>query len=200
MTFKVGQLPGYEPDPRAIEAGDFLRAYTGSFPFLLDLKRRLDEPWFTMSTGQIDAILRCKEREEGSKTKRGSGVDLSTLPRGTRYYAVDNKSGSVTFLRIDHVAEEESNPWNGWLFVKHIVGGGRSIETSGEKIGKQRPSDTYEGLWPELLAKVVHDPQEAMRRFGIEIGRCGVCGKVLTDPESRKFGIGPICRGGWGSL
>jgi len=29
---------------------------------------------------------------------------------------------------------------------------------------------------------------------GRTIGRCRVCGRTLTDPESVALGIGPVCR------
>jgi hypothetical protein len=30
-------------------------------------------------------------------------------------------------------------------------------------------------------------------RYGMLIGKCGVCGRTLTDEESRANGIGPVC-------
>lgn len=50
-----------------------------------------------------------------------------------------------------------------------------------------------------ILKAIAKDPQEAMLRFGREIGSCGHCGRTLTDEESRAYGVGPICRGklGW---
>lgn len=34
----------------------------------------------------------------------------------------------------------------------------------------------------------------ARERYGREIGRCGICNRTLTDEESRRIGIGPVCR------
>lgn len=43
------------------------------------------------------------------------------------------------------------------------------------------------------------DPLAAMRRYGHEIGKCGRCGRTLTDEISRQNGIGPICESkAWG--
>jgi hypothetical protein len=41
--------------------------------------------------------------------------------------------------------------------------------------------------------------QEAMLAYGQQIGRCGVCNRTLTHPESIRGGIGPVCAGrmGW---
>lgn len=46
----------------------------------------------------------------------------------------------------------------------------------------------------EILALIAADPQEALARYGRELGVCGRCGRTLTDEESRLAGIGPVCR------
>lgn len=45
----------------------------------------------------------------------------------------------------------------------------------------------------EIAELIKVDPMGAMRRYGHEIGRCGRCGRTLTDEDSRANGIGPIC-------
>jgi hypothetical protein len=35
---------------------------------------------------------------------------------------------------------------------------------------------------------------EAATKYGVEIGRCYVCNRTLTDDLSRSLGIGPHCR------
>jgi hypothetical protein len=42
-------------------------------------------------------------------------------------------------------------------------------------------------------------PEQCMARYGHAIGRCGMCSKTLTDPESISKGIGPVCAAkvGW---
>ena len=37
------------------------------------------------------------------------------------------------------------------------------------------------------------DVVEAVKRFGLERGVCGVCNRGLTNEESRALGIGPVC-------
>ena len=39
----------------------------------------------------------------------------------------------------------------------------------------------------------------AARTHGLETGNCSCCNRLLTDPESVRKGIGPICesRFGW---
>lgn len=43
-----------------------------------------------------------------------------------------------------------------------------------------------------IVAKIGEDPLEAAKRYGIEIGACGVCGRTLTS-DWRLVGIGPVC-------
>jgi hypothetical protein len=43
------------------------------------------------------------------------------------------------------------------------------------------------------LAKIAQNPEEFAIKFGLLTGRCGVCNRKLTNPESRERGIGPEC-------
>jgi hypothetical protein len=36
--------------------------------------------------------------------------------------------------------------------------------------------------------------EESSTRYGRELGICGVCGRTLTNEDSRQLGIGPVCR------
>jgi hypothetical protein len=51
----------------------------------------------------------------------------------------------------------------------------------------------------KVLVAVKADPKAASILYGLKLGQCGVCGRTLTNQESRDFGIGPICRDkmGW---
>lgn len=56
-----------------------------------------------------------------------------------------------------------------------------------------------EAVEQAVIAKILIDPAEAARTYGRELGECGVCGRTLTNDESRAYGIGPVCRNktGW---
>jgi hypothetical protein len=45
-----------------------------------------------------------------------------------------------------------------------------------------------------VLAQIARDPRAASALYGQLIGSCGVCGRTLTNDESRALGIGPVCR------
>lgn len=44
------------------------------------------------------------------------------------------------------------------------------------------------------ILTVLDDPDVWKQTFGKVVGRCGACGKTLTDPESKALGVGPECR------
>lgn len=49
---------------------------------------------------------------------------------------------------------------------------------------------------PALIASLeafAADPIGVMVKYGLETGTCGVCGRALTDADSVKAGIGPVC-------
>jgi hypothetical protein len=97
-------------------------------------------------------------------------------------YAVEIE-GVLKFYQVD---KPMHGKWAGWTFLK--------VQASDE-------------LWPiknrdaklMILNKIAEDSKTAMLRYGQEIGKCGACGRTLTDEESRAYGIGPVCRGklGW---
>lgn len=105
------------------------------------------------------------------------------IPEGR--YAVE-ENGDVTFLRID-VPDEENPKWHGWMFVKRQEG------DNFRRIGRQPPDRPYSGSMVKQLKDIEADPKAASLRYGVLLGVCGVCGRTLTDEESRAKGIGPIC-------
>lgn len=51
----------------------------------------------------------------------------------------------------------------------------------------------------QVLQAVEADPLGTFADYGLKTKRCGICGRKLSDPESVRLGIGPICIGkmGW---
>lgn len=46
----------------------------------------------------------------------------------------------------------------------------------------------------ERIVAAATDPFGSVVAFGKQFGRCSICARLLTDPESVAAGIGPICR------
>ena len=91
--------------------------------------------------------------------------------------------GTVKFYRVDRPTD---GAWAGWTFVKVQAG-----------------DDLYpvKGAARAAVLQAILDagPKEASVRYGHELGHCGVCGRTLTDADSRAAGIGPVCaaNAGW---
>lgn len=98
-------------------------------------------------------------------------------------YALDTDDG-VGFFVIEH--GKQGGRWEGRIFVSQQAGD----SVFPVKNPARRAA---------ILEAIAVDPAAALARYGRELGVCGACGRTLTDEESRRIGIGPICRmkGGW---
>ena len=189
-----------ERKARFNEAVAYIRDYTGTWGLVLDLRAnpKWGTKWFRLSDRQVEVLLQAKARDAArlveQAERKATGLDLTGLPKGTTRYAVPNASGDLTFIRVDHV---DDGKWEGWVFVKQVIGGGVPGMNVEERLGAQRPGDAYKGSFESLLRLVLADPEEAARRYGLELGQCSVCGRTLTNAESREAGIGPECSKKW---
>jgi hypothetical protein len=46
----------------------------------------------------------------------------------------------------------------------------------------------------EVFIRFSKDTKQALLNYGLETGECSICGRELTDSESIRIGIGPVCR------
>jgi hypothetical protein len=105
-------------------------------------------------------------------------VGIDAVPAGR--YAIETSAGATNELAFYKVDRPTEGKWAGRVFVKLMV--------SDEE---QRLSQK-QGL--AILGKIAEaGAAAASARYGHEIGECGVCGRTLTNDESRERGIGPIC-------
>jgi len=105
--------------------------------------------------------------------------EAPSVPAG--HYAVRSLTGNndLDFFRVDRPDEGR---WAGYTFVKRVIGG--------------RPDTAVRGATARAaLAAIAQDPDKAALAYGLELGRCFVCNRSLTDETSRALGIGPDCRG-----
>lgn len=70
--------------------------------------------------------------------------------------------------------------WAGYVFVK---------EQAGDDLHPVKPVAREEKIVQALLGNA----KVAMEQYAAELGSCGICGRTLTDEESRARGIGPVC-------
>jgi hypothetical protein len=103
---------------------------------------------------------------------------LGNESREGHFFIVDPTDGKEKFFHVNY--GKEGSRWEGHVFLQ------------------VRASDD---LYPvkdlehraAIFAEINKDPITAMNKYGIELGECGVCGRTLTDRDSRLRGIGPIC-------
>jgi hypothetical protein len=188
--------------PRTREVMDWLRTYEGRNTFVQDVKFKVENgrqyngrnagsrKGYRVTGRQVEALAKVKDAE----TKRHepgpgvSGLNLwAVLPYGTTRAAAKNERGTLSFVRMDKVKDGR---WADFVFVKAIIGGSEDM-----RLGMQGPDrDEYSGQWPEVLRNVAADVDAAVRTYGLELGVCGACNSPLTNEESRRLGIGPVCR------
>lgn len=130
-----------------------------------------------------DAKIDAAQNNPNGGTTTLQQADHPTITAG--YYAIPSLTGNqdLDFFRVD--APDDGN-WKGFLFVKRVLGGGAdSLRT--ERVHWSTADQVLTVLIPPFAA------QAARERFGQEMGRCGCCGRTLTDETSRARGIGPDC-------
>lgn len=155
--------------------------------------------------GQLTAIRKCMARDEErakareaaqatAPTVQGAGLDrmLAAFARAKASRLKHPK------LRIGDLSFQPPGPTSSYkdgLFVK--CDGAYIGRISGDGRWLPAPSRST----PELDARVLEacrDPLAAAVLHGKQTGNCACCGLELTNEESVRLGIGPICREKWG--
>lgn len=153
-----------------------------------------------MTKGQgslaIKALLACPYKSSQAATEpieaspvQGSepvapATDVATKPEMPKvvqeghFFIVDPIDGKEKFFRVRH--GREGTRWEGFAFL--------DVQASDffYSVKDRRHREL-------VFAEILKDPVTAMNEYGIRLGRCGVCNRVLTDRDSRLRGIGPIC-------
>lgn len=161
-----------------------------------------------ITDNQLAAIKRTRAKCEARQAERQAArdaektdVDVSiikglfdtALERGLNKRAllagVFNGDELVHKIKLTPAPETGKNP--GAVYVK--VDG----EYAGKIMnGKFSPFKCPDGVG-EALVKIAKDPEGEARLYGQRTGVCSACGRELTNEESIKLGIGPICREKW---
>lgn len=84
-----------------------------------------------------------------------------------------------------------------WCLVSPIFGAGYYGGFRDD--GTFRPTQHCKPEFIELLQKVEDNGLAAVAEIGLATGHCCICGRVLTNEDSIRGGIGPICgeKVGW---
>jgi hypothetical protein len=151
----------------------YLATYVGGFTYLVDLKRRNPA---NLSVGQVRGILNCIRAEVLRAQDVGEGAGEPLMVNDGRYAVL--MTDKLRFFRVNTPTEGR---WAKFTFVNEVFGGGNKIAIRNRQVRES------------VLTAIANDP-DALARYGQELGECGVCGRELTDEQSRAIGIGPVCR------
>lgn len=102
-------------------------------------------------------------------------------PSGPR--SVRKHVGGLRFYIVD---KPTSGKWDGYVFLN-------------EQSGDNRIPIRQHHVKKLVFQRIAQDPKAATLLYGHKLGVCGVCGHSLTDENSRRLGIGPVCakKRGW---
>jgi len=139
-------------------------------------QERAEEPltgWASWSKAQAsEEIQRLLNKP---KALGKSAAPAPTVPNGR--YALRMTPEVTKFYRVNSPTEGR---WVGRTFVE--VQASDDFYPINNKVDRET-----------ILRMIADNPQAAMELYGRELGKCGHCGRTLTDEESRARGIGPIC-------
>jgi hypothetical protein len=122
--------------------------------------------------------------EEFLAMQRVVGDQTHVVPRGA--YAIPS-------VKVNPNAVNETNFYSVWL--KEFDDG---IRWTVRQIVSEERYKIPRHVQYKVLTAIAENPGEYAKQYGLLIGKCGVCGRTLTNDESRERGIGPVCASRWG--
>jgi len=105
-------------------------------------------------------------------------VEMTPSPQAGYYFVIDPFDDKEKFYRVQK--GKENTRWEGYTFL-HVQ--------ASDDFYPVKDKEKREAIFKEIAK----DPIKSMNEYGMRIGRCGVCGRTLTDRHSILRGIGPIC-------
>lgn len=202
-------------DKKKAEAGAYIAAHIAEYTWVTCNMGRFDFASSMMTAfrqhgswtdGQLAAIRKCMARDEERKKQQeaiqaaapvitGEGFDrmLATFARakqsGLKWPKL--RIGEFTFA----LAGERSKYAGRALFVKHAE---HDYQGRIDLEGRWFPSRDCGPDQDRAIRTICSDPLAAAVLHGKQTGHCACCGLELTNEESVRLGIGPICREKWG--
>lgn len=109
------------------------------------------------------------------------GTELDRFPgMPDGFYAVPSDTGAP--FRFYAIERPTRGRYAGRMIVRRVVGG-----RMGGRVFQPGAAQVLDDI-------VRYGITEAHESFASQTGNCYVCNRTLTDPESVRLGIGPVCR------
>lgn len=138
-----------------------------------------------------------EDRRATSHRWADSGISVGTASRAIERLLTypkqrtDDHSGDTTTVPAGRYALEEADGVRFYVVTRR----GRLMRQASDELYPPRGAHQRR----DVIRRLAEDLEGASSRYGRLLGRCGVCGRTLTNDESRARGVGPVCahRSGW---
>lgn len=147
--------------------------------------------------------IECGQLTEVAQAKTPEVVDSFRIPVRTPLldgtYTVVFEDGDYRTIRV-RTQDESDDFMPGAPILSYLSGPNNeadytsfaNVNQSGFVVIWRKHRDNAE--LEEAVKVLCADPEASLKAHGRHSGRCGLCGRTLTTPESLDFGIGPECR------
>lgn len=199
-------------DKKKAALGEYIAAHTPEYTWVVSNMNRFDfassmataiKQYGSWTEGQLAAIAKCMARDEvraqeKAARKPDAQVAGAGLDRMLQAFAAASASGLRNpKFRVGNYAFSPAKPGSanaGCIYVKRDgVYVGRIAPAGGFFASRDAAPDDR-----GQIEQICADPLAAAVLHGKQTGHCACCGLELTNEESVRLGIGPICREKWG--
>lgn len=107
---------------------------------------------------------------------------------------MNNQTEKITVSYYAENTDKDRVRNNNVLNVKNRTTGQQLMLVS--RSGIVLPKNSAKQIVPvlQVFVRFSKDTMQTLYNYGLETGECSICGRELTDSESVRIGIGPICR------
>lgn len=185
-------------------AYEYATAYAGGFAFMTDIHHKVVAENIRLSAAQAAAILNCALgeyrydlRQQGKQPVQVATPTATTQVVLDGFYTIVGPKGGHRTLKIETIEDGKVRQWVSYLHGADNEGDYKSVGIlDGANFSLFRK---YTGQFADIVAATrflvrnVDKLDEYGRQYAIRSGKCYVCNRRLTTPESVAAGIGPVC-------
>lgn len=186
MMTTLASRPATEPQINYVRSLIARRDTSAVSDMVRIINQKIDDDKLTHGTvsSAIDALLKLPLKIELAQRDASAleRIAVATIQIPEGHYAI----GPIDATKFYKVDKPSKGRWAGRTFL--------SIQAS----DVCHPIKNHEER-RYVFETIAQDPRAAAIRYGKELGRCSICHRTLTDPDSINAGIGPVCarRRGW---
>jgi hypothetical protein len=169
---------------------------SNTFDFAVSLLASLRK-WGKLTDGQLGAVQRILAKKQAQAVRHAAAPALSLEPVEQAFAKAQAagikrpklRLGVFTFSPAPATGVNAGAVYvkEGEIYLGKVLGG-RLFAAAACTVDQE-----------SQIVAVGQDPLSAAIAYGKEFGKCSVCARTLSDPESIARGIGPVCadRFGW---